>query len=398
MVIKCLKCEKDFKTSNGKRKFCSVACFNNWQSKKIKIECAYCGKEFSKSPSALKYGRKYCSHTCEVQSRIKNYECQCLFCKKIFLTKRAKQKFCSSKCSVNYTKNLPTRIEALKKSHFGKYKHEFEENILKNLYIIKGLTIEQCAKKLGVSSGTVRIRLHRLDIQVRSLFETKLGSLNPRFGNPGTMLGKKMSESAKEKMRQHNFKYPRRFWLDKKRPEMSKVKGFGDHKGKTYEEIMGKEKGEKRKIKMSEFFKANPDIPRRGAMAMIKKLDNYKSNTKIERILKEKLIDSGFMENIDFIHQYNFLNKNKFVCDFSFPKYKLIVECDGDYWHANPLFYSKNNLTQVQKRNMGYDKSKNAYIKKCGWNILRIWEYDIEKNPEKIIKKITDVLYNKQKA
>ncbi|MFH1661913.1 MAG: hypothetical protein ABIA02_02360 [Candidatus Falkowbacteria bacterium] len=44
-----------------------------------------------------------------------------------------------------------------------------------------------------------------------------MGILNPRFGKPGTMLGKKMSLESKEKLRQNNLKNPRRYWLGKKR-------------------------------------------------------------------------------------------------------------------------------------------------------------------------------------
>lgn len=53
-----------------------------------------------------------------------------------------------------------------------------------------------------------------------------------------------------------------------------------------------------------------------------------------------------------------------FTADFYLPEYDIIIECDGDYWH---------NLPEVKTR----DKSKNAYIKACGYSLYRFWEHEI---------------------
>jgi very-short-patch-repair endonuclease len=45
---------------------------------------------------------------------------------------------------------------------------------------------------------------------------------------------------------------------------------------------------------------------------------------------------SGFMYEKDFVYQYPVKTEPglKFV-DFCIPKLKLLVECDGEYWHPN---------------------------------------------------------------
>jgi very-short-patch-repair endonuclease len=70
--------------------------------------------------------------------------------------------------------------------------------------------------------------------------------------------------------------------------------------------------------------------------------------------------------------------------------YKIIIECDGDYWHANPLFYDINKLGIRQKRNTQRDRFKNEYLKRKGWKVLRFFESDIKKSPSKCIAIVED--------
>lgn len=81
-------------------------------------------------------------------------------------------------------------------------------------------------------------------------------------------------------------------------------------------------------------------------------------DTSIERKTKEWFDRKG----INYIHPFNL--GDKFQCDFYLPFLNLIVECDGTYWHSRE---------DMKKR----DKAKDAYAKKCGFNILRLSEEQI---------------------
>ncbi len=63
--------------------------------------------------------------------------------------------------------------------------------------------------------------------------------------------------------------------------------------------------------------------------------------------------------------------------DFAFPVAKVAIECDGDYWHANPRFYTEGPEHQLQRQNVFRDKRKDEYAMKSGWTLLRYWECDI---------------------
>ena len=117
------------------------------------------------------------------------------------------------------------------------------------------------------------------------------------------------------------------------------------------------------------------------------------TDTKPERQIKAELIKRGYKEGIDFVHQYKFMNK--FMCDFCFPKQKVVVEAYGDFWHANPKKYAGKVLHKHQIKDIGRDKSKKAYITTVdnrSWTYLVLWESDINKNVIKCVDKIEKAL------
>lgn len=69
-IKKCGSCNKEIyitKSASRKINFCSVKCFNNFQSKKIEHKCIICGKKFYWSPGReknLNRPIKYCSIQC----------------------------------------------------------------------------------------------------------------------------------------------------------------------------------------------------------------------------------------------------------------------------------------------------------------------------------------------
>ena len=65
---------------------------------------------------------------------------------------------------------------------------------------------------------------------------------------------------------------------------------------------------------------------------------------------------------------------------------------DGDYYHVNPEIYEGKKLTPTQKHDMWVDKLKNEWALLHGIPLLRIWENDIRKNPEKVMKTIKERL------
>jgi len=115
---------------------------------------------------------------------------------------------------------------------------------------------------------------------------------------------------------------------------------------------------------------------------------NSRSGTTIENRIEEVLNDF----KTDVV-------KNKrigmFYVDFFMPDYNLAIECDGDYWHANPMFYTPNSLSATQRRNIDRDERKNLMLKQMGIDLLRFWEHDIVLNLNDIKQTLWERLQKK---
>lgn len=98
-----------------------------------------------------------------------------------------------------------------------------------------------------------------------------------------------------------------------------------------------------------------------------------KHRTSIELKMKEELD----RRSLEYEEQY--VINNKFIVDFYLPKYNAVIECDGDYWH---------NLPDTKKR----DKAKNAYLTKCGFNLFRFWEHEINSDVSSCVDKLISEL------
>lgn len=92
----------------------------------------------------------------------------------------------------------------------------------------------------------------------------------------------------------------------------------------------------------------------------------------------------------EFVYQFQI---KYFTVDFAFPELKIAIECDGDYFHINPIFYPNGPINAMQRRNAGRDKAKNQFLGELGWTILRFWECEInsEVYKEKLIRQLREL-------
>lgn len=85
--------------------------------------------------------------------------------------------------------------------------------------------------------------------------------------------------------------------------------------------------------------------------------------------------------------------------DFRITDTNLLIEVNGDFWHANPIIYEANNIinhpipiTAKELWEKDLNKTKNA--EKYGYTVLTIWEYDINVNKNFIEAWLSDRIYD----
>lgn len=139
-------------------------------------------------------------------------------------------------------------------------------------------------------------------------------------------------------------------WLEgKKRPEHSKFmkKYLSIHLGET------------------NFGKGNPDFCCNGRSKLSDRVHN-------------ELIKYG-----NFISEYKI---GRYFCDEVDVENKIIVEINGDCFHANPKIYRWNDRPNpfdqslLSKDIWEHEKKRTKYLERKGYRVYFLWEYDIKKS------------------
>lgn len=158
-------------------------------------------------------------------------------------------------------------------------------------------------------------------------------------------IGMKQSDSAKEKIGQANK---------------------GRFKGKTWEEIYGKDVAKRRRAENSISMSKKNEI-----------LLKEKRSSLEEKVLPYLI---GYENNVQ-ISYYNvdFLNRQT----------NHIIEIHGDYWHCNPVIYPDEyihpyfKVTAKERQRM--DERRKQVLESMGYQVTVVWESDLDK----FIKKLT---------
>lgn len=114
------------------------------------------------------------------------------------------------------------------------------------------------------------------------------------------------------------------------------------------------------------------------------KQKNKSVDTEHERLLRQALWRMGlrFRKNVSDLPGKP---------DIVFPGPRVVVFCDGDFWHGRKWETLKVKLGQGHnsgywpekiKKNMERDVRNTQALEASGWRVVRLWETDIKRDPE----------------
>lgn len=87
--------------------------------------------------------------------------------------------------------------------------------------------------------------------------------------------------------------------------------------------------------------------------------------------------------------------------DIVFPRARLVVFCDGDFWHGRDWERRRQKLERganarywVSKieQNRQRDQEITARLQQAGWTVLRFWETDIRDHLERIVQDVAEAV------
>ena len=135
--------------------------------------------------------------------------------------------------------------------------------------------------------------------------------------------------------------------------EAHKIALLQSLKGNTFN--LGKKRSQKTIDKKRKWALEHTEIMRANG---IKGNIQRGQETSIETIVYKKL------KNWGIIYEKHRIINGKFIVDAYLPDHNIVIEVDGSYWH---------NLDRIVKK----DKAENAYLKKCGYKVIRIPEKEV---------------------
>lgn len=129
------------------------------------------------------------------------------------------------------------------------------------------------------------------------------------------------------------------------------------------------------KIKVPRFEEAAGFYATAKSSSTMKKIKS--KNSKAEIILRKALWKAGYRYRL---HVKGITGKP----DVVFPKSRIVVFVDGDFWHGYEWEKKKAKLSSNRaywipkiERNMQRDKEVTKSLNENGWTVIRLWEHEV---------------------
>jgi DNA mismatch endonuclease (patch repair protein) len=123
---------------------------------------------------------------------------------------------------------------------------------------------------------------------------------------------------------------------------------------------------------------------RKFCMSRVKSKD-----TSIERTVRSELHRLGYR----FYKHVKALPGNP---DVVFPRKRVVIFIDGDFWHGYRFPTWENQLTPFWRKKIAKtrirDKRNFRKLRKSGWKVIRIWQHQVKKDLDQCVRIITNVV------
>ena len=308
----CKGCGKEFHPSARKQFYC------NCEKSRI---CEICEKEFTYKCDSMNHSKTTCSYKCARQLSMTKSTLptrKCKWCNKEFIPKTSRQMYCDDthyqKCVVcgKEFKIIPSRDDSVKTcSKDCRYKlassnHDFDAGVR--------TLRERLKEKYGVDN------IMKLPGVVDKIKATNLKKYGKDYYTQTAQYKERVEQTSLKKYGVKHHAQSKS--IIQKRIETC-IKKYG--RGNILASQYGKELSRKtiREKYGVEFISQCPEIKRK-----------MTANSRLSK-LERRICDLFDNYNIEYI-QHHFISNNELSHEFDFylPKYKILIDADGLYWHS----------------------------------------------------------------
>ena len=81
--------------------------------------------------------------------------------------------------------------------------------------------------------------------------------------------------------------------------------------------------------------------------------------------------------------------------DIAWPGRRVAVFVDGAFWHGHPDYYRGRSGPFWDKKiatNRARDAKVNADLQSAGWTVVRIWDFEVEQDPDTCVARVSAAL------
>lgn len=121
---------------------------------------------------------------------------------------------------------------------------------------------------------------------------------------------------------------------------------------------------------------------------------SVKANSRCEVLLRRAIWGRGLRYRL---HHPDLVGRP----DIVFPRARVVVFCDGDFWHGRNLQQRLERLAEGHnarywvakvRTNVARDERQTRELIAGGWLVLRFWETDILRSPDEVARGVVDAV------
>jgi very-short-patch-repair endonuclease len=138
--------------------------------------------------------------------------------------------------------------------------------------------------------------------------------------------------------------------------------------GETFRWSPSRTSGGKYNVTYCSLACRDADPERAAALLEMNAIQSTHRRTNPERI------GYGLLESLSLRFEAQAIFAGKFCVDALLPDHQAVVQFDGDYWHDR----KGGSVEPRILRRVALDRSQDAYMRACGWTVIRLWESDLK--------------------